>query len=265
MPHPTACSVPLALDFRKQRGPDTTPPAVPKARGRGRRPANPDTAAILERGTPAQWARMNLRQEWNQPRSTRRSARLVLPSAEHKRSTAASLVLFDTGPPGHYCPPATGAAQPCPAGTYGNVIGNETGLGSAACSGPCFRGHFCPEGSILPTPCPPGRFGNETGLTTKSCSNSCFPDATGECSPSQCEEGFYCPAGSTHGRQRECGEGHFCPAGSGAPRTPDDGMVGVAGGGETLRAGQADCEDCCPDGVPSCPAPRRELYASHYA
>ena len=47
---------------------------------------------------------------------------------------------------------ATGAAKPCPAGTYGNVIGNETGLTTAACSGPCFRGHYCPEGSVLPTP-----------------------------------------------------------------------------------------------------------------
>ena len=57
----------------------------------------------------------------------------------------------------------------------------------------------------------------------------------------------------------------YCPRGSGAPVQPDEGMVGVAGGGETRRAGQADCEDCCPDGVPACPAPRRELYASHYA
>ena len=168
-------------------------------------------------------------------------------------------------PPGHYCPRATGAAKPCPAGTYGNVIGNETGLADAACSGPCFRGHYCPEASVLPTPCPPGTFGNQTGLTTAACSAACFPDSSGECSPSECEEGYYCPAGSTHGRERECGEGMYCPRGSGAPLQPDEGMVGVAGGGETLRAGQAGCEDCCPDGVPACPAPRRELYASHYA
>ena len=98
-----------------------------------------------------------------------------------------------------------------------------------------------------------------------ACSAACFPDSTGECSPSECEEGYYCPAGSTHGRERECGEGMYCPRGPGAPKTPDEGMVGVAGGGGALRPGQADCEACCPAGVPACPAPRRELYASHYA
>ena len=169
------------------------------------------------RGSPASDTSRLLRY-WRLPRGRSREApcesgyrchlgvRHACAPGTHEPAAGAEATQVDAAqcrpcPPGHYCPRGTGAAKPCPAGTYGNVIGNETGLSTAACSGPCYRGHYCPEGSVLPTPCPPGTFGNQTGLTTAACSAACFPDSTGECSPSQCEEGYYCPAGST-GRER---------------------------------------------------------------
>ena len=112
-----------------------------------------------------------------------------------------------------------------------------------------------------------GTYGNVTGLTTDACSAACFPgatDAPAACAPSICEEGFWCPPGSTHGRMRECGENHYCPSGATAPLPVDATMVGVGGGGPTTRSGQASCPDCCPDGVPRCAAPREELYRQFY-
>ena len=116
-------------------------------------------------------------------------------------------------------------------------------------------------------PCPAGRYGNTTGLTTDACSTACVakpPDDAADfasCAPALCEEGFFCPEASTHGRQRECGEGFFCPPGAAAPVPVDDGLVGVGGGGPTTRTGQATCPTCCPNGVPDCAEPRAILYA----
>ena len=122
------------------------------------------------------------------------------------------------------------------------------------------------SGSALPAPCPPGTYGNATGLTTAACSAACFPDVTDPsvCAPAACEEGYYCPEGSTHGRQHECGEGHYCPPGSAAPLAVAAGLYGVGGGSSATRTGQAACPTCCPEGVPECSAPREELYETFY-
>ena len=161
-------------------------------------------------------------------------------------------------PPGHYCPRASAEPVPCPAGTFGNA----SGLEDAACDGLCGRGTYCEAGSVLPTPCPAGTYGNATGLTTPACSSSCFPDVAepSVCALAACEEGYFCPAGSTHGRAHECGEGHYCPPGSGAPVPVDAGLYGVGGGGDTTRTGQATCPTCCPDGATECSAARASLY-----
>lgn len=167
----------------------------------------------------------------------------------------------DACPRGHYCPTRTETPVPCPAGLYGNA----TGLGDAACDGICARGHYCPPGTLLPRqfPCPGGSYGNVTGLASAACSTACAsPGAAAEpaaCAPARCEEGYFCPPASTHGRMRECGEGAFCPAGAAAPTPLDAGMVGVGGGGPTTRTGQATCPGCCPEGT-HCADPRAALY-----
>ncbi|GMH82064.1 hypothetical protein TL16_g09137 [Triparma laevis f. inornata] len=120
-------------------------------------------------------------------------------------------------PLGHYCLPSVGNPIPCPAGTYGG----ETGLKSAGCSGLCDKGFYCNPNSTWSTQaaCPAGRYGGEEGLKTEDCSSSC-DGAGGNCDPTICEPGYYCPSGSVSGKENECGgEGVFCPSGSGTPTT----------------------------------------------
>lgn len=112
-------------------------------------------------------------------------------------------------PLGHYCLPSVGNPIPCPAGTYGG----ETGLKNAGCSGLCDKGFYCNPNSTWSTQaaCPAGRYGGEEGLKTEDCSSSC-DGAGGNCDPTVCEPGYYCPSGSVSGQENECGgEGVFCP------------------------------------------------------
>ena len=48
-----------------------------------------------------------------------------------------------------------------------------------------------------------GLFGNQTGLISAECSSSCWE---GGCVDSLCQEGYYCPPGSTVATQAECGD-----------------------------------------------------------
>ena len=125
--------------------------------------------------------------------------------------------------PGYYCPKnSTSPTQlPCPPGRYGTTYGQIDAL----CQGTCPAGHYCPSGTITPIPCPAGVFGNTTGLTDSSCSTECWE---GGCRPNLCQEGFYCPIGSTSPAQLECGgPGVFCPTGSPVPTVVSDGWYSV--------------------------------------
>ena len=112
----------------------------------------------------------------------------------------------------------------------------------ARCSGPCALGHYCPAASTVASqlPCAAGRYGNVTGLRTSECSPQCRgADDAGEAvgivggvaafpnsylcpagDASLCEEGFYCPVGSTSSQMYSCGgDAYYCPRGS-SIRTP---------------------------------------------
>ena len=167
--------------------------------------------------------------------------------------------------------------RPCPGGTFGA----ELGLSLPGCSGVCAAGYYCPQGSTSPTqvacgspahfcpagstepllvsvgfysignssstmtgqsrcepgnycvdgdktPCPAGVFGKEAGLSSSLCSGSC-------------QEGFYCPVGSTSRTASVCPAGvfgaeaglktslcsgyclhpNYCPEGRALPISPD--------------------------------------------
>ena len=57
-------------------------------------------------------------------------------------------------PPGHYC--IDGVVYICDSGLYGD----EFGLNTSECNGPCHAGYFCPAQSVSPTqyPCGSARF-----------------------------------------------------------------------------------------------------------
>eukprot|EP00970_Alexandrium_tamarense_P019930 scaffold14630_cov221-Alexandrium_tamarense.AAC.1 len=70
-------------------------------------------------------------------------------------------------------------------------------------------GHYAKGGVLFK--CAEGHYGDKVALTTDECSGLC-------------EEGWYCPTGSTSQRQIVCGGAHhFCPTGSSSPQKVQDG------------------------------------------
>jgi len=99
-------------------------------------------------------------------------------------------------PPGFWCP-ASNKVFPCPGGTYGD----EPGLKTPVCSGPCAAGSMCPEASTTDSerPCPAGYF--------------CVEGTGGQTSPPViCPAGFYCPSGSEE--PTPCEPNVACPEGT---------------------------------------------------
>mmetsp|Transcript_14181 Transcript_14181/g.30690 ORF Transcript_14181/g.30690 Transcript_14181/m.30690 type:complete len:1885 (-) Transcript_14181:36-5690(-) len=160
-------------------------------------------------------------------------------------------------PKGSYCPEGTTYATEylCPQGTFGDV----EGLSDPSCSGFCGgrAGYFCAEGTavngleandLAMKPCPlgsfcdgstgdtsrqlcaPGLFSNELGVSTSSCSG-------------ECQEGYFCPAGSTSATQKICPKGYYCPAQSGEPQPCAAGSYGMSEGSVA-----PECDGPCPGG-----------------
>ena len=148
-------------------------------------------------------------------------------------------------PKAHYCPSASVNPTPCPAGTYGETEGLKT----KECSGKSPLGSYAPIASSLPTLCPPGRYGSSEGLTSDACSTLC---ADGMCIPTVCEEGYYCPLGSSSKKQHECGSSAvYCPRGSNTTTPVSVGYYTIGGTSNMTRTSQLKCEPgfFCVDGV----------------
>ena len=156
------------------------------------------------------------------------------------------------------------------------------GHDTSSCSNPCSLGHYCPPSSIVSTqiPCPAGRYGNVTGLRTSECSPRCTgEDDSGEAvsnvhgaaafphsykcpagDASLCEEGYFCPIGSTSSRMYPCGGSSFyCPRGSSVRTTVSVGYytVPVGIGRVENRSSQVECPrgSYCVSGIRiTCPA-----------
>lgn len=91
-------------------------------------------------------------------------------------------------PAGKYC--KFGQSYSCPEGTFNSYIGK-----TEICSTLCAGGYYCPRGSIDEK----GRL-NETD------------------SPSFCQEGYYCLEGSKTAKGNgQCNDGSYCPQGSSSP------------------------------------------------
>ena len=238
---PGGRSARLAWEPRKRHEQATTLRAAWKGPGRGKRRASRATAATSACGTRARQGHTNLRRAWRRPRSTRRSAGPALPVTTVRGRRA----------------PRNRAPRERTATSLATRLDSPT---------PRARARASAATTARKAPCCRLRVRLER-LATRRVSRR--PRARRRASRTRpvnvllrnARRGTTAPPARRTGGNASAARACTAPRGSGAPVQPDEGMVGVAGGGEIPfeRAGQADCEDFClaPDGVPACPAPRR--------
>ncbi|XP_072885876.1 uncharacterized protein [Hemitrygon akajei] len=179
-------------------------------------------------------------------------------------------------PSGHYCPESTRFANeyPCPPGTYGSLLGQESSAGCLSCppgqfcegnglstpSGNCSAGWFCTGGASTSKPlssgkllsssncgnpesvssgnrCPLGSFCPEGSSLPQKCTAGYYCDQHELAEPiGPCDAGYYCPSGSTDRApdQFKCIEGHYCPEGSAVPEPCPEATYSTTAGNKAL-------------------------------
>ncbi|KAM8904697.1 uncharacterized protein AB9W97_008232 isoform 6-T6 [Spinachia spinachia] len=155
-------------------------------------------------------------------------------------------------PTGHYCPPGSSVARPCPPGSYSEQPGGDavrycrpceagwfcSRAGLSEPQGLCDSGHFCtsgattaspvatasaavcPAGFVCPQgtryphqhPCPVGTWSSTVGAQNLS---SCW----------LCPPGFYCDGTGLSQPSGTCNAGHYCSGGA-VSSVPSDGVTG---------------------------------------
>ena len=168
-------------------------------------------------------------------------------------------------PEGYYCPlgsieprPCEDASAYCPAGSSRPLVvqpryyatsspsAHVRGANLTSAQALCPPGSYCIDG--IKYACPAGRYGNVQGEVDPLCSGVC-------------EEGFYCPEGSTRPTQIECGDVDvYCPEGSSMPTPVDVGFYSIGGDSDTTRTDQEQCQPgyWCEAGT------RQACFAGHY-
>ena len=144
--------------------------------------------------------------------------------------------------PGNYC--ENGAKLPCPAGSFGDQIG----LNSSQCSGPCPPGFFCPTGTA--------------NRESHFCGSADLYCPSGSSVPIKATPGYYTVdnQGSedlntqlTRSRQVICPRGYFCT--EGVKQACPGGTYGSVEGLDSPR-----CSGLCPEGW-YCPPASKQPYA----
>ena len=150
-----------------------------------------------------------------------------------------------------YCPEGSIEPQAVPLGFY-SLGTDQVHFQNQFAAAICARGHYCVDG--LRTPCPGGVFGDEEGLSSAACSGPCpagyfCPYKSTSRSAHACNfnnPGYFCPEGSDHPLQVKLG--YFsvdnqvllaADAGTDALHAllSDGGYSQGNGGGVVLRAG----------------------------
>ncbi|XP_053729819.1 SCO-spondin isoform X1 [Synchiropus splendidus] len=168
-------------------------------------------------------------------------------------------------PKGHYCPEASPAPQPCPAGAVSAQAGQpscSTCPPGFYCPGgvngsldECPVGHYCPAGtrSKHQHPCPAGFINpgtqKATPLDCLRCPPGLFCASPGLSAASgACGAGYYCLSGAwsptpSDGETGDsCPEGHYCPQGSSSPLPCPEGYYSNTTGNSI----PSDCLPCPP-------------------
>ena len=114
-------------------------------------------------------------------------------------------------PAGQYCEGGDSQPEDCAEGEYCQFGVRAPGIGQSprdgSCNGlpfpeiggPCEAGFQCDDNTLphaIQVPCPAGTYGTD--------GTSCLP----------CEEGYYCPVGSTLGTDNPCPAGYYCEPGT---------------------------------------------------
>jgi hypothetical protein len=160
--------------------------------------------------------------------------------------------------PGTFCPKASPAEIPCPAGTYSN---KERAESIEACK-ICGPATHCPKESIEPEPCAIGTFGNASGMEKCfNCPLGTFQAHTNQTACELCGPGTYnaqpgagacidCPAGfwsndlglKSSDECQSTARGFYSEARASKPEPCPEGTAGLS---ENL-AGAAFCTACSP-------------------
>ena len=175
------------------------------------------------------------------------------------RTGLASETECDSCTPGYYCE-GTGLTEPsgkCDPG-YFCTGGSRRAKPKDSTGNICSKGHYCPLGSVAPIPCPPGTFSDALGLQDSSECRLCIPgrfcplrgatsmDLRFGTNEYRCLAGYVCFVGAaipnpTDGiKGKICDEGRYCPAG-----TTEE--IKCSRGTYNPDKGQAACIEC-PEG-----------------
>ena len=102
-------------------------------------------------------------------------------------------------------PHFAGAADPCPAGSFGP--------GKPSCT-QAPRGTFAAAGSVQATPCPLGSYSSQPGAVSCIAAPAGTYAIMGATDKRDCSIGYYCPAGSSPGTVGKCPAGFTSPVGA---------------------------------------------------
>ena len=102
-------------------------------------------------------------------------------------------------------PHFAGAADPCPAGSFGP--------GKPSCT-QAPRGTFAAAGSVQATPCPLGSYSSQPGAVSCIAAPAVTYAIMGATDKRDCSIGYYCPAGSSPGTVGKCPAGFTSPVGA---------------------------------------------------
>ncbi|XP_014845642.1 PREDICTED: uncharacterized protein LOC106919650 isoform X3 [Poecilia mexicana] len=178
-------------------------------------------------------------------------------------------------PTGHYCPPGSSAARPCPSGTYSDQLSGEdvkhcrpceagsfcSRAGLSKPQGLCDPGHYCTSGATTSSPvavatgdvCPAGyfclrgtKFPQQHPCPVGTWSISVGGQNLSSCWA--CPPGFYCNNTGLSQPSGLCDTGYYCSGGAKFSK-PSDGLTGnICPAGHYCPLGSA-FPIPCPDGT----------------
>ena len=162
----------------------------------------------------------------------------VCPAGEFQDASGATACVLCGG--GSYCPVASSAELPCPAGTYSS----NTGLTKPSECTDCPEGSSCSTASQDHTPCAPGTVApNAKSPRCTDCAAGKYQDQPGKRECKACTNGYYCMQGAAAALP--------CPGGTHVPLNESIVMSGTAQciicpKGTSCSVGSAEPAACLP-------------------
>eukprot|EP00057_Strongylocentrotus_purpuratus_P025132 XP_011679606.1 PREDICTED: delta-like protein D [Strongylocentrotus purpuratus] len=139
----------------------------------------------------------------------------------------------------------TEATTPCAAGYFCRQYAEISTPNQTTDANVCPAGSFCPEGTTEPDPCPPGTYSDmlqmESEDQCQNCTKGWHCPVNGLTEPfGECYESYYCPSGSSSPDQVACPAGYYCMNGTFDPTPCPKGRYS----NDTMKASATDCYLC---------------------